>query len=547
MKYNIIILILLNSCKPNLNEPRISSKNKTQKNLGKLETKIIRGGRIWSLDWSPDGKFIACGNATGLLRIYRSDNLELVKILTGFTSTINGIDWSPDGKKIVGSGPYDDPRVIIWNLENQSQTIIEDHKGQVRSVQWSPKGTYFASTSHDGTIRIWTPEGGFVKKFEGADFGCVGIDWLNEATLAASCWDNTIRTYNISDNEGLVIENGNHRRKAVLSIDWHPNGKILATGDYGNPGDSLHTVKFWTNKGELITMMDSHQKEIRDLSWNNKGNLLATGGETIRLWNEKGELLKVFDTNKSPVWSLDWNPEGTRIASGHNDGKIRIWNTRGEQLNILDGHSAEINVSSFNKDSTLLAVGFSDGKLRFYDTDALSSQTFNVHNRGINHIAWSHSQQHLAVSSNDGSGSIWDVKENKLSNLRKIPKQKELMNTIIWNRNDTELATGSYNSEILVWDINGNFKYSVSTDQERVMSILWKNHKPVANPVEPVEIDYPVKVHLRMNQNKLELVPLNNNRFALIDTLGNLIKGDKKDFIRLKENEEGFVKIEEAI
>ena len=95
----LTIILLVNSCKPNLGKSHNPTQKELQRSQGSLVTKVVTGGRIWSLDWSPDGKYIACGTASGLLRIYRSDNLELVQILTGFKGTINGIHWSPDGKK----------------------------------------------------------------------------------------------------------------------------------------------------------------------------------------------------------------------------------------------------------------------------------------------------------------------------------------------------------------------------------------------------------------------------------------------------------------
>ncbi|WP_298342640.1 hypothetical protein [uncultured Algibacter sp.] len=97
----------------------------------------------------------------------------------------------------------------------------------------------------------------------------------------------------------------------------------------------------------------------------------------------------------------------------------------------------------------------------------------------------------------------------------------------------------------MVWDINGKFKYSVPTDEQRIVDVKWKNQKPYANNIEDVETDYPVKVYLKTNNNKLELIALNNNRFALIDTLGNLIRGDKKDFVRVIDDGNGFTKIEQ--
>ena len=227
-----------------------------------LATKVIRGGSIWSMDWSPDGKYIACGNASGLLRVYTADDLLLINILTGFNTTIYGIHWSPDGDKIVASGGYEDPKVIVWNLEEKSRIIINGHNRQVRSVSWSPNGSHFASTSHHGTIRIWTPEGELITMFKGANGGCVRIDWLDEDKIVSSCWDNTIRIYTISKTDSLLIENGNHRQKTVLAVDWHPEGNMFATGDIGNDGDTVHAVKLWTDKEDLLCEMTSHQKEI---------------------------------------------------------------------------------------------------------------------------------------------------------------------------------------------------------------------------------------------------------------------------------------------
>ena len=504
-----------------------------------MVTKLMSGGRIWSLDWSPNGTFIASGNATGLLRIYDVENMELEAILTGFKSTINGIHWSPDGKKIVASGPHDDPRIILWDLEQKTRIIIEAHKRQVRSVKWSPEGTYFASTSHDGTLRIWTPEGKFVKMFKGADFGCVGIDWLNEDTITASCWDNTIRTYSISGSESQVIENGNHRRKAVLAIDWHPSGELFATGEYGNEGDPVHALKLWSKMGELLVVKDSHKKEIRSLAWNKKGDLLATGGETVRLWTNEGKLLKVFKENRSPVWSLDWNLEGNRIASGHNDGKIRIWNTNGDLLSLLDGHSSEMSAYSFSTDSTQVLVGFSDGTLRHFNLDKLTSRTVNAHERSITTIAWSPDQQNIALGSNDGRCSIWGFQNNLLSKEATYVGNGQFIKDVAWNT-DGSLVAYLQDHSIKVVSMIGNPVYETTIEANEVNSIAWNNGTAIGIKSEVAEYGSAEKIRVEKDGKLLGLVPLINNRFALLDDQNRIVYGDEKDFISLMPLENGF-------
>jgi len=529
-------LIVLFVCHSSCEEKRTS-----QKAMGTIATKLVRSGKIWSLDWSPDNKYIACGNASGLVRIYDAKSLQLADILTGFKATINGIHWSPDGKKIVASGAHEDPRVILWNLELKTRIIIDSHKRQVRSVKWSPKGTYFASSSHDGTIRVWTPEGKFVKMFKGADGGCVGIDWLNEDELAASCWDNTIRTYTVSGADSLIIENGNHRRKAVLSVDWHPNGELLATGDYGNEGDTIHAVKIWTKRGQLKAEMQSHEKEVRSLAWNKEGTLLATGGETVRLWNKEGELLKIFNENASPVWSLDWNRDGNKIASGHNDGKIRIWNTEGKLLHLLDGHSSETSAVAFRNDGTQVVVGFSDGTLRFFNLGNLTGNTVKAHNRSITHMVWSHDQKYVAVSGNDGTCSIWRIENGNLVGDAVYFGTDMDTRSIAWNQDNTSVAYLVNANEAFVFSTEGVFQYAIKMDNANVEGLSWIEGRPVGVKSQKESFRYNDKVFVKKEGRNLELIPLNNNRLALIDTLSGIVHGDKNDFIQLLQDENGFV------
>ena len=532
----LLLILLIWGCTNPQKQEKIS-----QTSIGEIETKLMRGGNIWSLDWSPNGKYLASGNAQGFLRIYDVRDLSLTNILFGFNATINGISWSPDGNKIAASGGNEDPKVIIWDLENKSRIILDAHNRQVRSVRWSPKGTYLASTSHDGTIRIWTPEGKPVKLFTGANGGCVGIDWLNEDKIASSCWDNTIRIYTISDTDSLIIENGSHRRKAVLSIDWHPDGKLLASGDYGNNEDSTHAVKIWSEKGQLQTEMTANQKEIRALSWNRKGNFLATGGESVRLWKEEGTLFKIFDSNTSPVWSLDWNMDDTQIASGHNDGKIRIWNTNGKLLKLLNGHSAEIRTNSFNKDSTQLLVGFADGKIGLYDFKELSSVTISAHARGIRKIAWSPDQNYFATGSNDGTYSIWNISNNNLVQIGAYFGKDIYVENIEWKPDGKEIAYLDNNSQLSVWSINGVSQFTTNLDDQEVNAITWKNGKPIG--MKQTKLKHHDKIFIKKNHENIEFIPLNENRFALIDSLGNLVHGNQNDFVRLIKDENGFVEI----
>ncbi len=505
-----------------------------------IETKLPRAGIIWALDWSPNGKYIAVGSRAGHIRVYDSQSLRLLKILPELKGDINGIHWSPDSQMIAASGSWQDPRVIVWDYEAGSILSIGKHQQQVRSVRWSPSGHRLASTSHDGKIIIWNKEGGIVKSLDGANFGCVGIDWYDDDTIISSCWDNTIRLYSIKGNDSKIYANGDLGKKAVLSIDWHPSGKKFATGDYGNNHDPEHNVKIWSKEGRVLKVLKGHQKEIRALAWHPEGQLLATGGETVRLWNLEGSPVEVFDHHGGPIWSLDWSPDGNNIVTGDNDGQMIVWDISGKKRAVLKAHSsALISTDYYAKESRML-LGFSNGQIRLYDFDHTKSLSYQAHDRSINDIAWSPNGNYVAIASNDGLASIWTVNSDRLKKLTLLNGHNSSgVYSVAWSPDDRYLATGGYRSPVIVWDNTGKKIKTYKTDIDRVSEIQWKKGQPIFKEKEPY--DYGVKgVPIRIKGEDLFLVPLVNNQFALFNNSGKLIEGNPDDFILITQSEQGI-------
>lgn len=54
---------------------------------------------VWSLCWSPCGKFLATCSEDQSTRVWRSTDLSLIKVLTGHTLAVTSVDW-----QVLGSG-----------------------------------------------------------------------------------------------------------------------------------------------------------------------------------------------------------------------------------------------------------------------------------------------------------------------------------------------------------------------------------------------------------------------------------------------------------
>ncbi len=102
---------------------------------------------IQTVQFSQDGRYLACGSLNGNILLFRVGSFELISTLQGHKARVTSLDFSPDGNTLV-SGSYDG-QVILWNLSTPSgkPVIMTDNSGFVFTVGFSPDGKYFVSGS----------------------------------------------------------------------------------------------------------------------------------------------------------------------------------------------------------------------------------------------------------------------------------------------------------------------------------------------------------------------------------------------------------------
>jgi WD40 repeat protein len=107
---------------------------------------------------------------------------------------IDSSAWSPDGTRLLTVG---DLEIRLWDATTYELLTTFTEYGIMRGIAWSPNGAQFAIAS-DNTVKVWDAETG-------------------EITF----------TYTSPNNERMN------------SVDWSPNGRMLA---FGGEGDILEIV-----------------------------------------------------------------------------------------------------------------------------------------------------------------------------------------------------------------------------------------------------------------------------------------------------------------
>jgi len=212
----------------------------------------IVAGNINGATYSPDGKYIAGSLATRSIQLWDSQNGETVKTFDGHTNDVWATAFTSDGQILASAGV--DNTVGLWNVSTgENLHFLTGHTNDVRSVSISSDDTTVASASLDGSIKLWS----------------------------------------VSTGELLLTVPDAHSAAGVGSVDFIPDGQLLATGGADN---------------------------------------------TVRLWSNTGQLLNTFEGHTGPVETVAWSPDGQFLASASRDWTVRIWNpTTGEPLHTLTG------------------------------------------------------------------------------------------------------------------------------------------------------------------------------------------------------------------
>jgi WD40 repeat protein/tRNA A-37 threonylcarbamoyl transferase component Bud32 len=280
-------------------------------------------GLLWALARAPDGKTLAVADMGKTVRLIGDAPERRLDIAGG---RVLSLEYSPEGR-FLAAGTVEG-KVWLWNLDTGDRRDLPGHNSEVRDLAFSRDGALLASTGFDGKVRLITLASGEAKTLSvprdevfSADFGADGLLAIGGEEGVARLWD----------RQGALVAELRGHKGPIVQVEFSPDGTLLATGSRD------HTLRLWRAPFKDSRVLEGHSGEVLRLAFSPDGRTLASAStdRTVRLWDLGSSDVRVLEGHEAALYTVTFSPDGSALASSGQDGSVRVWS-----VGSAGGHAA---------------------------------------------------------------------------------------------------------------------------------------------------------------------------------------------------------------
>jgi len=232
-----------------------------------------------------------------------------------------------------------DKRAIADRFFSHSGSPYSHRCGAVYCVAYSPDGMMIASGSEDHSIKLWNQRNGeLLSRYCEHLEAVLSVQFINPSQIhhpfikanshswrnylfASSSRDGTIKIWQFGQLKSIQTLTGHLDQVSAISLS--PTQPLLVSGS------ADHTVKLWDlNTGELIKTLTEHSDSISSVSISPDGHWLATSSNngTIYLWDiSQPHQLGILSNCLEGYSPIIFSPDHQRFICCGEDHQILVW------------------------------------------------------------------------------------------------------------------------------------------------------------------------------------------------------------------------------
>ncbi len=374
-------------------------------------------GSILCLDFSPDGQYVALGDALGKIQLWSLVTGQLHASYASVDGRIHCLAFSPDGQCLASGS--DQGQVELWELSTgQRLAQLKGHSRFVWSLAWGPSGRWLVTGGGDRSLRLWSvasllpPDPSGLRQLSQADElgrACPDPAMASELQpLSASGLGETANAKSESPDPHLL-------RVINISSSWIHAVAIRPQGDLIVSGSSDGALRLWdVATGQYLGVLLGHKRWVSAVVFSPDGETIASASHdgTVRLWDsDSGDLIRVLKGHDGPVSHLAFSPDGCWLASASRDQSLRLWDVAwGSCCRTFTGHQGWIQAMAFSPDGKTLASGGHDRTLRLWDSQSGSRLSLlQGYAANMRCVDWHPDGKRLVSCAGDDGLWFWNV------------------------------------------------------------------------------------------------------------------------------------------
>lgn len=286
-------------------------------------------------------------------------------LINSHKGEVYSIDFSKCGK-FIASSSYD-MTVMIHNVYSECETIqiFRGHKNAVLQVKWSKEENCLFSCSADKKVNVWDIESGQkVRSFAGHTGVVNSIDVININLISSCSDDGCIKFWDLRNKKSIYTINHEY---PLLALRADKNGSQVFVSCVDCTIKSYDCKKYesqheFKGHADYITGLDINHEETVLASLSADRNLICWDPQPFSMTEDR-----ILFTLKAPKYNIDYNLIKLRfnndnlLACGSGDNYLYIYDYKQKSLKYtLPGHKGTVNDVAFHPLEPIVATCSSD-------------------------------------------------------------------------------------------------------------------------------------------------------------------------------------------
>jgi WD40 repeat protein len=224
---------------------------------------------------APDGTRFASCSGDRSVRVWDVESDRALRVLPGHPGPLTCVAFSPDGRRLIAVGSF--PEALIWDWEGGTVMNRVGVPNGCWCAAFGPGGGSFAVTP--GAL-IWLFAGNdpTPRVFKGHTLDVHGLAISPSGTLiASSSFDGTVRLWDVA--QGREVRRLKEHVGVVNCVAFSPDGRRLISA-----GSADRVLRLWEiDTGRQLRRMEGHDGNLPCVAISPDGRYALSGGDDSNL------------------------------------------------------------------------------------------------------------------------------------------------------------------------------------------------------------------------------------------------------------------------